>query len=213
MWRRRAQKRGQSLVELAILLPVLLLLFVGAYTASNFLNDRQIAGQATRAGARLGAEIGNANYLSGQAAQAGSCQTTGNDPCIIDQEIVTSTITVARNLTNVSSMNEIDIYSPCTTSGSSCSSTTSTCPATNTSDGSYLSGDWVDIYKPNGSGVWVLNGSAQYTLDRRKQVHPNEASIGVRLVYTFQGSAPMTFFNMQTSEYATMCMAPIQSGG
>jgi hypothetical protein len=199
----------------------MLLLFIGAYTASNFLNDRQIAGQATRAGARLGAEIGNANYVSGQSPQAGSCQLSsnggtglGSDPCIIDQEIVTSTLTIARNLTNAPSMNEIDIYAPCTVSSGTCTSTSSACPDTGTADGTYLSGDLVDMYKPNGSGgAWVLNGSPGYTLDKRKQVHPSESSIGVRLVYTFQGSAPMTFFNMQTSEYATMCMAPIESGG
>lgn len=212
LWRRRAQhSRGQSLVELAILLPVLLLLFVGAYTASNFINDRQIAGQATRAGARLGAEIGNANWAT---TSASACQASSKDPCIVDQQIVTSTITIARNLTNAPTINEIDIYEPCTASGNGCSSTSSTCPATNTADGAYRTGDLVDVYKPNGSGgAWVLNGTAGFTLDLRTQIHPNEASVGVRLVYTFQGSAPMTFFNMQTSEYATMCMAPIESGG
>jgi Flp pilus assembly protein TadG len=213
-WPNRRRQRGhraQSLVELAILLPVMLLLFIGAYTASNFINDRQVAGQATRAGARLGAEIGNSNYSSGQAAAG--CQSTGKDPCIVDQEIVRSTTTISRGLSNVPTISEIDIYEPCTASGSTCTSTSSTCPSTQTADGAYLSGDLLDKYVPNGSGGWMLSGTAQYTLDLRAQTHPNEGAIGVRIVYTFQGSAPMTFFNMQTSEYATMCFAPLQSGG
>lgn len=39
------------------------------------------------------------------------------------------------------------------------------------------------------------------------------ASNGVRLVFTFQASAPINFFNVQASQYETMCFAPYESGG
>jgi uncharacterized membrane protein len=51
-----------------------------------------------------------------------------------------------------------------------------------------------------------------YTLDLRVQNHPHETLIAVRFVYTFKASDPMTFFNMQTSEYAAMCLAPAAGG-
>jgi Flp pilus assembly protein TadG len=208
----RRSRRGQSLVEMCLILPVMLLLFIGAYTASNFINDRQIAGQATRAGARLAAEDGNAGYGTGIALAP--CQASATDPCQIDNEVLRSTLTVARGFSNVSGISEVDIYQPCS-SGSSCGGSSTNCsPYTTGVDGSLQSGDPVDIYKPNGGGTFVLsNAPAQYTLDKRNQTHPNESLVGVRIVYTFQGSAPMTFFNFQTSEYATMCLAPKQSGG
>ena len=45
--------------ELARLLPERLLMFLGAWTASNLIDDNIAAAQATRAGARLAAELGN----------------------------------------------------------------------------------------------------------------------------------------------------------
>jgi hypothetical protein len=209
--RRGLSQRGQGLVELAILAPVLVLLFLGVSTAAAFLNDRQIAGQATRAGARLGAEIGNAGYFTGAPTSA-ACQASAKDPCQVDNEIVRSTITVARGFTNVPQIKEVDIYDPCNAGGGSCASGSSVCPYSGV-DGSVQNGQPTDVYKPNGSGVFILSGTAGFTLDLRSDSHPNETPIGVRIVYAFQASAPMTFFNYTTSEYATMCLAPIQSGG
>jgi hypothetical protein len=213
---RRAQ-RGQSTVELLLVLPVVLLLFYGVYTGANYISDRQVAGQATRAGARLAAEMGNNKYQTGQAKYSSTCMTTGTDPCIVDNAVLTSTLTVARGLSNVASIDEIDIYEPCATQGGSCSASTQSCSTTLTGlDGVLQSGDPLDVYKPNGAGQFVLtqpNGRAMYSLDLRRQNHPNETLIAVRLVYTFKASAPMAFFNMQTSEYAAMCLAPAAGGG
>jgi Flp pilus assembly protein TadG len=215
--RHHPRQRGQSTVELLLLLPVVLLLFFGVYTAANFISDRQIAGQATRAGARLGAEMGNNQYQNGQLKYAGTCMASGTDPCIVDNAIVTSTLTVARGLSNIVSIDEIDVYEPCAAPNGTCSASTQVCSyQSGTLDGSLQANDPVDVYKPNAQGTFVLTqpaGKTQYTLDLRKQTHPKETMIGVRLVYTFKASAPMSFFNLQTSEYATMCLAPIQSGG
>ena len=78
--------------------------------------------------------------------------------------------------------------------------------------GKYVAGqDPSDEYKPV-SGAWTLQGTAGYTLDKRTQQHPNELAVGVRILYHFQASAPIQFFNMQTSQYAVMCFAPSESG-
>ncbi len=77
--------------------------------------------------------------------------------------------------------------------------------------GKYTAGDLLDQYKLV-SGAWTLQGTAGFTLDKRTQQHPNELAVGVRLLYHFQASAPIAFFNMQTSQYSVMCFAPSESG-
>jgi TadE-like protein len=212
----RAQ-RGQSTVELLLVIPVVLLLMFGVYTAAGFISDRQIAGQAVRAGARLGAELGGNQFHTGQAAYPSTCMATGTDPCIVDNAMVTSVVTIARGLSNVASIDEIDIYEPCAIAGGTCSASTQSCPTTLAGlDGRLQANDPVDVFKPNALGKWVLSqpaGATQYTLDLRRQNHPSESLIAVRLAYTFKASAPMSFFDLQTAEYAAMCLAPNASGG
>jgi hypothetical protein len=174
-----------------------------------------VAGQATRAGSRLGAEVGNYGYGTTLALSASCMVTSGDpqDPCAVDQNINTAVATIARSMQNVKSLDEIDIYNPCTSSGA-CTNATKICSDT----APYIGGDYkpgngdpVDVYKLV-SGTWTLQGGAGYKLDDRLQKHPNELAIGVRLVFTFQASAPITFFNIQASQYATMCFAPSESG-
>jgi hypothetical protein len=121
--------------------------------------------------------------------------------------------TIAKSMQNVASIDEIDIYDPCSTSGS-CTAATSLCADTlNNINGKYVVGDPVDVYTLQ-SGAWALKppGPAGYPLNLRTQNHPNELAIGVRILYTFRASAPISFFNYQTSQYATMCLAPSESG-
>ena len=205
---RRAQ-RGQAAVELCFVLPVCLLLFMGVYTAGSFISDLNVAGQATRAGSRLGAELGNYGYGTSTALSA-ACMANTKDPCAVDQNIVTAVTTVAKGMNNVSSFVEIDIYDPCTSAGS-CTTATSLCNDTGAATGKYDPNDLTDKYTLQG-GVWKLLGSSNFTLDKRTQQHPNEVAVGVRLVYTFQASAPIQFFNAQTSQYAVMCFAPSETG-
>ncbi len=79
---RRGGSRGQSMVELAILLPILVTLFLGSWTAADLISDNNAAAQASRAGARFAAELGNGGWKSG--AGASGCQTGGTDPCKLD---------------------------------------------------------------------------------------------------------------------------------
>src|SRR2546426_11185269 len=64
---RPAHKRGQSLAEMAVVIPVLVFLLMGGFDASVMISDKITAGYAVRQGARLAAEIGGA-------------QTTGPSP-------------------------------------------------------------------------------------------------------------------------------------
>ncbi len=209
---RQRRQRGQSLVEFCFVLPILLVLFAGVYTSGSFVSDMDIAGQATRAGARLGAEVANYGYGTAAAQTAACMGASTTDPCAVDQDIVTSLVTIAKGMTNVASFDEIDIYDPCASAGA-CTNSTSLCSDPANVSGKYVAGvDPVDVYKLIG-GVWTLQGTAGYTLDKRTQSHPNELAIGVRLVFHFQAAAPINFFNVQAAQYETMCFAPYESGG
>ena len=50
------------MVELVVLLPLMVLLFLGGWTAAGLIGDNDTALQATRAGARYAAELGNDGY-------------------------------------------------------------------------------------------------------------------------------------------------------
>jgi len=75
--RLRDTRRGQAMVEMALLLPVLMLLFLGSWTAANLIGDNNAAAQATRAGARLAAEIGNGSGLTQTQVDLASLGVTG----------------------------------------------------------------------------------------------------------------------------------------
>lgn len=210
---RRGRQRGQAAVELCFVLPVCLMLFMGVYTAGSFVSDMNVAGQATRAGSRLGAEIGNYGYGSSNPLTATCMGASKTNPCAVDQDIVTTVATIAKGLQNVTSIDEIDIYDPCAVSGS-CTSASSVCSDAGNIAGKYQTGDPVDVYKLV-SGAWTVQTAGpagNYTLDLRTQQHPNELAVGVRIVYHFQASAPINFFNAQVSNYAVMCLAPTEAG-
>jgi Flp pilus assembly protein TadG len=202
--RQRDGRHGQAMVEMALLLPVLMLLFLGSWTAANLIDDNNAAGQATRAGARLGAELGNGSALGLTQNQI--------DNDILDQVYPI----VSPQLTNAK-VTEIDIYQP-----SGCTGTTpfvaGTCPPNN---GAYCTSAFTNSYTPVCSGVTELIdtytvtggvvssscGTCTFVLADRSQVHPNEAEIGVRLVFKYTSPA-LTFFTQTDSQYTVMRLAP-----
>ena len=210
--RLRDTRRGQAMVEMALLLPVLMLLFLGSWTAANLIDDNNASAQATRAGARLAAELGNGGYPTETLA---ACQTSAKDPCQVDRDIIDQVLPiVSPQLTNAKVI-EIDIYQP-----SGCLGTTpfssGSCPPNN---GAYCTtpspngytpvcpaGELLDQYTVTGATA-TLVGTAQYTLDLRNQTHPNEAELGVRLVFTYT-SPTMTFFTQTDAQYTVMRLAP-----
>src|SRR2546422_4352645 len=101
---RPAHKRGQSLAEMAVVIPVLVFLMMGGFDASVMISDKITAGYAVRQGARLAAEIGGS-------------QTTSATTSVVDNQIVRNVLAVAKGLTSATPT-EIDIYAPSRADGS-----------------------------------------------------------------------------------------------
>jgi hypothetical protein len=98
------RKRGQSLAEMAVVIPVLVFLLMGGFDASVMISDKITAGYAVRQGARLAAEIGGS-------------QTTGATTTAVDNQIIRNVLAVAKGLTSATPT-EIDIYAPSLADGS-----------------------------------------------------------------------------------------------
>lgn len=101
----RHGRRGQSLAEMAVVIPVLFLLLMGGFDASVMISDKITAGYAVRQGVRLAAEIGG--------SQTNPNSTTAQ----VDQQIVRNVLAVARGLTSAQPT-EIDVYAPSRADGS-----------------------------------------------------------------------------------------------
>lgn len=192
---RRRRTRGQSLVELALLLPVLATLFLGSWTAADLIADNNVAAQATRAGARFAAELGNNGWSPG-----GSTDPTNTDTQIINQMLPV----INGKLTNAV-ITEIDIYQPSGCTGST-PYNAGACPPNN---GAYCCGEHADIYPVNGGVVDYVSGAQTYGLDRRVQTHPQEAELGVRVVFSYT-SPTLRVFTQQDSQYTVVRLAPDQ---
>jgi Flp pilus assembly protein TadG len=100
----RRMTRGQSLAEMAVVIPVLVFLLMGGFDASVMISDKITAGYAVRQGARLAAEIGGS-------------QTTSATTAAVDAQIIRNMLAVARGLTSAAPT-EIDIYAPSRVDGS-----------------------------------------------------------------------------------------------
>jgi hypothetical protein len=96
--------RGQSLAEMAVVIPVLVFLLMGGFDASVLISDKITAGYSVRQGARLAAEIGGS-------------QTTGATTAQVDNQIIRNVLAVAKGLTSATPT-EIDIYAPSRADGS-----------------------------------------------------------------------------------------------
>ena len=93
------RKRGQSLAEMAVVIPVLFFLLLGGFDATVMIADRLTGGYAVREGARLAAELG------------GSQTNPGKTTLQIDEQIVRNTLAVSRGMTSAT-VTEIDVYAP-----------------------------------------------------------------------------------------------------
>jgi len=100
----RRSQRAQSVIEFAIVSPVLIVMMLSAFDVTVMVSDKVIAGYACRQGARLAAEIGG--------SQTNPTLTTTQ----VDQNIVKNVLAVAKAM-NYSSLQEIDIYQPSQANG------------------------------------------------------------------------------------------------
>ncbi len=219
---RRRRQRGQSIIELAVVFPVIFFVFLGTWTAAALIANNDSVAQATGYGARIGAELGN---TCGEATGtlvctqlAGSCQQNGNDPCAVDDEIVSAMLPDLNALSN-SKVTEIQIYEPASCQPnpslpSSCSASGYGGPSSAilTDNYEYCSStsSWV---LQNGTGhigtapCYSTAGVGPYLLDDRTQVIDDEQAIGVSASFTF--TAPgLTFFSQTDSAYTTITFPP-----
>src|SRR5438270_13517978 len=90
---------GQSLVELALVVPLLALLLMGGFDASILVSDKVTSGSAVRQGARLAAELG------------GLQTNPGARTADIDMQVVRNVMAMAGGMTS-GTIQEIDIYAP-----------------------------------------------------------------------------------------------------
>jgi len=93
------RRRGQSLAELAVAIPVIFFLLMGGFDASTMISDKVTSGSAVRQGARLAAELG------------GSQTNPNGTTAAVDQQIVRNVLAVARGMTSAT-ITEVDIYRP-----------------------------------------------------------------------------------------------------
>ena len=209
---RRSRRSGQAMVELVIILPLMVLLFLGSWTAADLIGDNDTALQGTRAGARYAAELGG---TTPSLVNASLCTTTNTDDiytCQVDMDIIDQVLpVVAGDLPNAV-VSEIDIYQP-PGSGNDCTFNASTagqtggCPP----QAAYASGDLVDAYGISGNTVTsvpVTYGGC-YPLSLRGGTHPFEAELGVRIVFTYT-SPTLKMFSQTDSQYTVVRLAPVE---
>ena len=105
-------QRGQSVLELAVALPVLVVLLFGTFNVGVLIVDRVVVAYAARQGARLAAGLGNG-------------QTAGLTTLQVDQDICQTVLASTANLV-YASVTEIDIYQADATGAASDGSFSST---------------------------------------------------------------------------------------
>ena len=179
---RRHNSRGQALVETALIIPIVILLTLGAYDVSIFASNHVMATTAVRNAARTGSLLGGkggstvATQLTCRGSvppgfKPGDSDAADNDgdQDAIDQAVVQAVIRGTANMSYVT-VQEIDIYQPKDPSGA------------------YTALDLIDKY--DGTGAELKTGGFDiqtYTLAQRCQGPlGSESELGVRLTWTYK---------------------------
>lgn len=180
---RENANRGQSIIEVALLVPLLILLIVGAYDVSAFASNKVEVVSAARHGVRIASVLGGIPANPSPPATHTCDGTLVNTTTVqvIDSQVVQAVV-AATSQTSYTTINEIDVYRP------------------SSATGVYASGDHINRYRPNGTPI----GSAGFPLTERCQgplgANPTDVSIGVQIDWTFVapnglgfGRGPVTF--------------------
>jgi Flp pilus assembly protein TadG len=206
------------MVEFAVLLPLMMVLFLGSWTAADLIADNDTALQATRAGARYAAELGAAPPASVTASACQSSLTSDPNTCQVDLDIINQMLPVVNATMPNAVVTEIDIYEPSggsTSGGTGCTTFSSTCPPNR---GAYTAsaGEPINEYAISGTSVtaptkYPITCTPTpidcYTLSQRWQVHPDEAELGVRIVFKYT-SPTLKFFTQQDTQYTVVRLSP-----
>lgn len=217
---RHSDQKGQSIIEMALVLPVLLLMFLGAWTAAALIGNQDSVAQATGAGARVAASLGDDEYVAAATSYSG-CQQSATDACAVDAAVLAAMTPALSQLSN-STVTRIDIYEPGSCLPNSGGVLPSSCPTT---DGALQSGNPLDDEYLKCGSTWTLvdgvgrtgaagtcpssgkEGTAPYTLADRVEVAPDEQAIAVQV--TFKFTAPgLTFFTQTDTKYTAISLPP-----
>jgi hypothetical protein len=136
---RRRDQKGQSIIEMAVILPVLLLMFLGAWTAATLIGNQDAVAQGTGTGARVAASLGNDGWVTGADTPSG-CQTLSGDaaaveaadPCAVDDAVLAAITPALSQLAN-STIKYIYIYEPGSCLPNSAGDLPSSCISSDTS--------------------------------------------------------------------------------
>jgi hypothetical protein len=184
----------------------MMLLFLGSWTAADLIGDNDTALQATRAGARYAAELGDSLPLGqGIASVCSGVGVSDPDTCTVDQDIISQMLPVVNRSMPNAVVLEIDIYQP-GGSGTDCTFGVAGCPPS----GVYQSSgppDPVDVYGISGNTVSSLPATYGYPLSQRDQTHPFEAELGVRITFKYT-SPTMSLFTQTDHQYTVVRLAP-----
>ena len=173
---RRRNRQGQSLVEFAITLPILMFLVLGMIEMGWAINHNTTIVTATRQGARVGAEL-----VNGSNSCADSTNAATVDPQIIGA--VQGVLASSGSPINVSQITEIDIYEVDMSTGTP--TVTGHQDAWIPGSGPALPGSSPTTYllfKPSGTGSWTAN--------TRCGNSPADG-LGIRITYTYNFITPL----------------------
>jgi hypothetical protein len=204
---RRAGMRGQALVETVIVIIAALTLFVGVYAVSVGVGDANQAGQAGRAGARYGAQLGGNHYLT---AALDPCQGgTRINPCVVDDQIMADVLTGLSGM-RFATISAIIVYEPCDSGGCAtpCADVGGTINVASPFNATYDYGESYTVTGPTTFSAPTAVGKGLYSLDKRLQAHPNEQGIGVEVDFTYASPTPLVRPSFSLKEYAVQCLAP-----
>jgi Flp pilus assembly protein TadG len=176
----RAPQRGQSAVELAVALPVMVLLMMSVFNLTVLISDRLVAGYASRQGARMASELGN-----GQG---------GLTTAQVDQQIAYSVLATASNL-NFAVISEIDIYRATGADGA-------------LQVGTDLLDAYNVVYVGSSPTVGSMTQSS-YPVSIRNVTPPSEDSIGVQVKWQYTTTGSPYSFTASLAEYTVMKAAPV----
>jgi hypothetical protein len=114
-WNRRGGERGAALVELALIVPILVMLVVGIAEFGFGYRDRLTVQTATRTGARVGSSLGDDpqadyNILQGVRSALGSISTTNIDKIIVYKSATADGAVPSTCLTSGSQAGSCNVY-------------------------------------------------------------------------------------------------------
>lgn len=140
---RTRSRRGQSLVEFALALPLFLLIVFGAVDVGRYVYGHSTLSQAAREGARVGAVeaywVGRGNPMS--PTYDASCNQPGGPVCPADVAALRADILAATNrmLTPFNSIVNAELFTKCDPAGPTGAWTDQSCNPTYATNGNLVS--------------------------------------------------------------------------